>query len=371
MRSTTAVIGMPSSANQAPPHSQLAHMRQRHDHAAPDGLGRPQVFLAPRPEDPAGADFGLAGVRQACAVDPVPPVLDEASATPSPHQVRIGEDAVLAFEGQHPAHMPFVHGQGAAAPPGHGPGHAADHHPGQRFGHVAHGAGQAAYRSGISAVPRQLVPCCRRLPHRRPLLSRAQAQESGPREGRERLRGRWSGRRSRFHDRCRCPVPPDECGADGRRDGAPGGSGPNGCSTHLGGGLASVRRERPCAGSATPPGTAAPSRQVRQRDSTLPSRQATTRRRTATSLPEASFHTLTKRAMAVIEIRTSMAHSTGTTNALSRRAMPSRIIRSARSMRPPLAEKPEGLGLGPLVGDQSGHPEHRQVAARPGGLRAG
>ena len=52
---------------------------------------------------------------------------------------------------------------------------------------------------------------------------------------------------------------------------------------------------------AAPPGTAAPSRQVRQRDSTLPSRQATTRRRTTTSLPDASFHTLTKRVAAVTE----------------------------------------------------------------------
>jgi hypothetical protein len=69
-------------------------------------------------------------------------------------------------------------------------------------------------------------------------------------------------------------------------------------------------------------GTPAPSRQVRQRDSTLPSRQATTRRRTASSATgagagsttaagagaDANFHTLTNRATTVIEIRTNITH---------------------------------------------------------------
>src|SRR5664280_3144622 len=56
---------------------------------------------------------------------------------------------------------------------------------------------------------------------------------------------------------------------------------------------------------------------------------ASARRQTLRNLP-----------IAVTQVRTSMIHNTGTRNTGERKPKPSRIIRSARSINPPLAEMP-------------------------------
>ncbi len=59
----------------------------------------------------------------------------------------------------------------------------------------------------------------------------------------------------------------------------------------------------------------------------------------------ASRQTLTNRPTAVAMVRPSITQSTGTRNAAERKPMPSRIIRSARSISPPLAEIPSDSAL--------------------------
>ncbi len=69
------------------------------------------------------------------------------------------------------------------------------------------------------------------------------------------------------------------------------------------------------------------------------------RRRMTASRPEAAFQTLTKREMAVNETRTRRIQSTGTKMTVLKKATPSRNMRSPRSMRPPLAERPSDSAL--------------------------
>ena len=76
--------------------------------------------------------------------------------------------------------------------------------------------------------------------------------------------------------------------------------------------------------------------------------------------PSAARQTRTKRPTAVAVVSTRRTHSTGTSSHEARKPTPRRIIRSARSMRPPLAAESQGLGLGPLVGDERADPDDGQ-----------
>ena len=64
------------------------------------------------------------------------------------------------------------------------------------------------------------------------------------------------------------------------------------------------------------------------------------RRASVTGATSACRHTFTNRCTAVMAVRTSITHRIGTRIDENRRPKQSRMIRSARSIRPPLASSP-------------------------------
>ena len=76
-----------------------------------------------------------------------------------------------------------------------------------------------------------------------------------------------------------------------------------------------------------------------------PVRVLRTRRLAAGAGASASLQTWAKRPIAVAVVNTSLIQSTGTRNDADKNAIPNKIMRSARSMSPPLAEMPNDSAL--------------------------
>ena len=248
----------------------------------------------------------------------------------------------------------------------HDAGHRAGDAVGQRLGHVAHGRGQAAVgevRQRCRAKPSFGGSDGSRHGRRRRDAGRAGLRKAGP-DGWPACGDRWSAPR-RCCPCCRRPgrrrrsrrVRPERLlsascrRARQRPTGAPRAS------------AAMSRRGTPLGLRALAPGAPA-----RVDPALAPGLDAATDHGVA--CPEAAFQTLTKRAMAVNETRTSRTQSTGTKMTAAQEGDAEQEHALAPLHEAALGREPERLRLGPLVGDerghrQDGHGQQRQVAVAP------